>query len=72
MSTFEKIRLAANIIDEECQKQGRRAALLTEFDVFYSDRLAQAMLYLGLIHNPRLISYVKRKKICDELLLLYS
>lgn len=29
-------------------------------------------MYLGLIHNPRLISSVKREKICDELLPLYS
>lgn len=56
MSKLTKISIATRIIEEECKKLGIIPGLLEEFHALCSDNLGYAMLYLGLIQNPRLIS----------------
>jgi len=72
MSNLNKIKLAIRIIEDECQKQGIKPVFLKEIDVLGSDNLGYAMLYLGLIKNQRLVSYVQSKSVSEEVLALCS
>ncbi len=68
MSKLTKIGIATRIIENECKKLGIIPGLLEEFHALCSADLGYAMLYLGLIKNPRLISHIKSKNISDEVL----
>ncbi len=70
MSKLTKIWIATKVIEKECKKLGIMPELLEEFHALCSNDLGYAMLYLGLIQNPRLVSHIKSKNISDEVLAL--